>query len=377
MIKKATVLCMVTMVLELGAISGCKKEDSSQSDKAPRVGAKASSQKDSVRTFIDAIKAYNLQDFAALSALMDPDVEWTHRTASRKPIEGRSSLIKTFVHERATLPDCNIGMNRILAHGRELVVQGVFRATHLDVAHGIEPTGKKVSYEFAYFVSVKSGRIKRNTVYFNMVAPFKHIGAIPTQKVPLPKWPEKIEVVHKKSDLMNKEQVKQFYAIWETGNFERLDEFVSPNFILNNRATVESYTDSIKAKNYLTKVRTDYKDLKFEVEEIISAGPYVAVRLILKGKHRMKPERLDVEFEKDVELDEAHVFKLAEGKIVEIDIYLNEFQRYRQFGYSTTGALARMNEESKAAANPKSGVKTQTKEPNDKDKAEKPPAKSD
>ncbi|MCP4599428.1 MAG: nuclear transport factor 2 family protein [Proteobacteria bacterium] len=373
--KKKIIFCIVAAALMAGGTSGCGKDDSGQVNTDLESPSKSTSQEGPVRLFTDAIEAYNGQDLAALIALFDPGIEWTHETASKKTIQGRAPLAKALIQERGSFPDCTIGMERIIVHDKDLVVQGVFRGTHRGMVHNIEPTGKKVSYKFIYFVSTEDGKITRNICYFNPAAALKHVGAISVEKAPFPKWSEKFKVVRGKSDAKNIELVKQFYSLWEAGDLDKLDELVSAEFNLEICATVESFTDLAEVKNYMKKVHTEFGKMKFVVKHMSAVGPYVVVRSILTGVHRMKPEGQDKPADKELEISHAHVFKLLEGKLVKADIYFDEFLRYQQFGYSIAGALKQMSDVKSGAdagLDERAGTKDLAKEPVEKGSPKKP-----
>ncbi len=342
MMKKTTILGVVTALILAGFLCGCGKSEEKSDAKGVELQTEPTTYKDTVRMFTDAIEAYNGQDLAALVALFDPAVEWTHKTASKTVIQGRAPLAKHLMNERSTFPDCTIGLRRVLAHGDDLIVQGVFRATHQGVAHGIKATGNKVGYEFIYFITVKNSKIKANIAYLNPAEPLRHMGAIVVEDTKLSKWPDKREVARGESSSNNKDLVKQFYDLWKAGGIDKIEETVTPGFALNLRATVRSLEDMDDIKKYMTTVHQEYKKLNFELETMYSIGDYVVARVIQRGTHKMKQGGTDTFTDKELEINQAHVFKVEGGKLAALDIYFDELQRYQQFGYSMAEALVQM-----------------------------------
>ncbi len=351
MIKKTTLCAISAMVLLFGAsaLIGCGKSEREQGSEVLDDTKTPAAKQDSAGLFIKAIDAYNGQDMAALIALFDPGVEWVHKTASKTVFQGRAPLAKQLMQERNTFPDCKIGLKRILVEGEELVIQGVFRATHQGVAYGIEPTGKRVSYEFVYFVTTGAGKIKRNIAYLNPAVPLRQMGAISVSEIRMPEWPENVEVVKDAGAPGIEDRVKQFYEMWQTGSFDKLAEVASPNVELHVRATVMSHSNLDGVEQYLKALSSEYKNLKFNIESITSVGSYVAARVVMRGTYRMTPEGAEEPSEKDLELTQTHIFEFERDKLRAVEIYFDELQRYQQFGYSMSGALVQMSEIKKAA----------------------------
>ncbi|MCP4680140.1 MAG: ester cyclase [Deltaproteobacteria bacterium] len=343
MMKKTTILGVAIAIFLVGFLCGCGKSKDKSTAKDVELQTETTSNKDAVQMFTNAIEAYNGQDLAALVALFDPAVEWTHKTASKTVIQGRAPLAKHLMNERSTFPDCTIGLRRILADGDDIIVQGVFRATHQGVAHGIKATGNKVGYEFIYFIKVKNNKIMTNIAYLNPAEPLRHMGAIAVEEAKLSEWPKKREVARGESVSKNKDLVKQFYDLWQTNSMDKIEEIVAPGFVLNFRATVSSLEDMNSIKKHMTTVHQEYKKLNFEVESMQSIGAYVVARVVQRGTYRMKQGGADTTADKELEINQAHVFKVEGGKLIELDIYFDELQRYQQFGYSMAEALVQMS----------------------------------
>ncbi len=346
---RKTPLTLLACLFLVGMLGGCGDKSSVEVEDAVDGPQGASTAKGPVQILLDSIDAYNGQDLAALIALFSPSIEWKLQTAMKNVIKGRGDAARHLMQERKTFPDCKIGLYRVLEHGDTLVAHGVFHATHQGPIHGIEPTGKKVGYDFYYFVTIKDNKIKYNVAYFNPAIPLRQIGAIQVKDTSVAEFPDKLEVVRDKPNPENQAKVKQFYALLQAGSFDKLNEYLGQEFELNNRALLQSYTGIDGSKPYFEKEYADFKGLKIEVDEMYSAGPYVAVRLVKRGSVTMKAEGSDESKSKDVEIDEAHFIKLIDGKITELNIVYDELQLFHQIEYSVPGTLAFLSDKQPAA----------------------------
>lgn len=324
-----------------------KKKDAKDGAKQVDLSlTEAPSKADPLQLFMASIDAYNGQDLAALIAMLAPTVEWIHRTASANVVRGRAASARQLMQERNAFPDCTIKLERILVRGNNLVVQGTFKGTQRGVIHGIQPSGKKVVYDFVYFVAVANGKIERNISYFNPATPMKQIGAI---RVRDPLYPEthgdSLQVVRDGSSPESEEGVKKFYALWKAGKFDGLGGVVADGVVFNNRARIETFKGIDAVGEYMKSQRKAFEGITWDVRGMVSFGAYVVVQVVKRGAFGMKIQSAKAPLLKELEIDVTHLFKLdGNGKIAQVDEVFDEFQVYQQFGYSIPAAIEEMSE---------------------------------
>jgi steroid delta-isomerase-like uncharacterized protein len=340
------VFYFVFVLMLVGVASGCRKSGDDKG-KGAASSPKGAIESDPASLFTQSIKAYNEQDMSSLIQMFDPMLQWNHKTAAKLEIRGRAALANLFMQEKNIFPDREVTLRRLIVQNNELVAQGVARATHRGSAHGIEATGKKVSWEFGYFTSISKGKIKRTTVYFDPVATLRLLGTVSTEEPSLPSWPEKLETIRGSQSAENENRVKMFYALLGSESLGRLNEFVSQKSVFWDRGAVRTYAGPGEIRKYFEKMRADFEKLAFEVERVVSADGYVAAQVLRRGVYQMKPERSDKLENKEVEINEMHVFKMDGGKIGELDFYVDELQLFKQFGYSMSEAAVLLSEKKK------------------------------
>ena len=114
----------------------------------------------------------------------------------------------------------------------------------------------------------------------------------------------------------NKLLVRRYYEeVVNTGDVDRLNEFVSPNY-------VEVHDDSRHsvglegAKEHVLGVRKTYPDLHLTVEQQIAEGEWVVTRVTARGTHQgvwlgMKPTG------EKLEMTAVNIDRVVDGRIVE------------------------------------------------------------
>lgn len=114
----------------------------------------------------------------------------------------------------------------------------------------------------------------------------------------------------------NKLLVRRYYEeVVNTGNVDRLAEFISPAFVevYNN---VRHPAGLEGAKQHVLGVRNTYPDLHLTVEQQIAEGEWVVTRVTARGTHEgvwlgMRPTG------KKVEMTGVNIDRVVDGRIVE------------------------------------------------------------
>jgi steroid delta-isomerase-like uncharacterized protein len=89
---------------------------------------------------------------------------------------------------------------------------------------------------------------------------------------------------------MNTQNLKQrsrefIEDVWNAGNFDRIDEFVGPDFVLRDPLLGE-VRGADQLREFVQTYRRAFPDLRFSVEDEIAEGNTVVTRWISTGTHR-------------------------------------------------------------------------------------------
>ncbi len=347
---------ILMLVLVSGVIGGCGKADDKakteskvskeipdkkveSADKESAAKDKTTKKTDIVAMFKDCIDAHNKPDIEKLVQLFDSNATWVNQAADKKVFRGRRALAQFLLQERKAFPDATVGLRRILVHGDELIVQGVFRGTFEKSIQKDKQTLSQVGYEFAYIVTTDGNVIVQNVVFLDFATALKQMGAVPAGEVVLPPMPGKPEVVRADPKPENVELVKQFYSLWESGNVGKLDQVAATGFTWKNHARVKSYGNLLETKAYLKTEYSKFDELKIDVRQMITVGPYVAVVFVQRGMVKIMMGGDTTPTVKAAKIAGLHLFKIEDSKLVECDFYHDEYQLYKEFGLTMLEAL--------------------------------------
>ena len=75
--------------------------------------------RENVKRFYDA---YNRRDWAALEAMMDPDVEWFH-AGRAELVRGSAAVLALFQSNAETFPDAQVDVNRVHCAGDYVIAE--------------------------------------------------------------------------------------------------------------------------------------------------------------------------------------------------------------------------------------------------------------
>lgn len=123
-----------------------------------------------------------------------------------------------------------------------------------------------------------------------------------------------------------------FEHVWNDGDFGSLDRIVAETTVFHYRRTSRTIgLDDLKA--VVTDWRSGFPDLRFTIEEVIEAGPFVAARLTHTGTH-LGLWRGHAPSGNRIEIDAMFFFRFEDGRIVEIWEVEDEFGLWQQLDLS-------------------------------------------
>jgi len=113
----------------------------------------------------------------------------------------------------------------------------------------------------------------------------------------------------------NKAVVRRFIEeVFVKGNVAAVDEFAAADFVPHSWASVKPGIENLKQA--VTRVSSGLSDVRMTIEDMIAEGDRVAVRLTAHAVHKGKFMGMPATG-KSYTISETHIFRVADGKIVE------------------------------------------------------------
>jgi steroid delta-isomerase-like uncharacterized protein len=125
------------------------------------------------------LAAENAQDLDALLAGMTDDCFNVVVPDPNPMYLGPEAVTRRYQGLWAAFPDLNVRMRRIVSiQGDFAVSEHVLSGTHRGTLFGVPGTGKHVEVDTAVIWELRDGRIKGETVYFDLASMLRQIGAL-------------------------------------------------------------------------------------------------------------------------------------------------------------------------------------------------------
>jgi predicted ester cyclase len=293
--------------------------------------------------FIAGMHSYSSQDLTKLLGIIHKDAVWSNMTAVSNRLEGRTAVANQLLVERGIFPDCAIGLSTLLESGQKLAVLGVFKGTHRAPIHGFAATGKEVRYPFLYFVDMSAGQILSNTAYFNPIIAARQIGAVKSKIVRAADWPGTDPLVVKGAAPPEVEgAVRQLVAAMEKGDAAAIGALVSEGVTLID-PSLERFEGRQAVSEALTRGASAFEGLKIPVDQLISAGRFAAVSLVMQGTFTFAGQ--DPPLRKALDIPGAMFVELKEGHIDRVQLITDEMLPLAQLGLPTQVSFGVLGDE--------------------------------
>ena len=125
--------------------------------------------------------------------------------------------------------------------------------------------------------------------------------------------------------------MRRFWAVWEQGNVDLLDELLAPEYINHTLAAPDLPPGPEGVKEVVSMFRSGIPDLRVVIEDMIAEDDKVATRYALEGTH--KGDLFGVApTGRHLSIKSMTVERLSEGKIVEHWRVTDELDMMRQLG---------------------------------------------
>jgi steroid delta-isomerase-like uncharacterized protein len=216
---------------------------------------------------------------------------------------------------RAAFPDISASIEDIVAEGDRISVRGRMRGTHLGPFMGLAPTGRRIDVASFSSVRIANGRLAERWHLPDRAAVLEQLGVAPTVL-------QQVE--------QNKAVARRFAEeLWNQGDIAVIDEILAPEFVMHTPLGDRRGLDSMRHE--VVQTRAAFPDLRLTIDDIIAEGDRIAVRVNNTMTHKgtfagVQPTG------KALRIQEAAVFRLAGGKIVEGWAYWDAGKFIRQLG---------------------------------------------
>ena len=134
--------------------------------------------------------------------------------------------------------------------------------------------------------------------------------------------------------MRNKELVAEAFAVIETGEFDKLDQFIAADYVRHCQATPDIEVTSLEEfKEFLRRDRETVSDPKFVLHRLVAEDDLVAFWITYSGVQDGPMGPFPATGER-MELDCAGVHRVADGKVVETWITWDNMTALTQLGLS-------------------------------------------
>lgn len=113
----------------------------------------------------------------------------------------------------------------------------------------------------------------------------------------------------------NRNLVKQYHEVWSTGDIEKLNEILSPDFVCHY-LTDEEWKGIDASKTEIANWRKLFPDWNEEIVDVIQEKDKVVTRYKSSATHTRKYEGIDSTGAK-IEIYEVSIYRIHDGKIAE------------------------------------------------------------
>jgi len=129
------------------------------------------------------IRQESTQDLKGLLAGMTKDCVCAVNI-SPKPFVGPKAVAERYLQQWRGFPDFKVRVRRIIAEGPSYVVtENEWRGTHRGPFFGIPPTGKRARVRACVLWEFRGGRLRAETVYYDLATVLSQIGALNMKKL--------------------------------------------------------------------------------------------------------------------------------------------------------------------------------------------------
>lgn len=119
--------------------------------------------------------------------------------------------------------------------------------------------------------------------------------------------------------------------IWNQGNYDTIEEFVSHDFVAHSSAPDEETHGPEGAKQFFTQLRKAFPDIYFTIEDQIAEEDRVVTHWTARGTHKGEFKGIPP-MGKQVKLTAIDIDRIVNGKVVECWTNIDELGLLQQLG---------------------------------------------
>jgi len=130
----------------------------------------------------------------------------------------------------------------------------------------------------------------------------------------------------------NKELLRQaIQQIWNGGNFEAMEEFVSRDFVIRSYVPEEEIRGAENAKQFYKQLHQAFPDIHFTIIDQVAEGDKVVTHWTASGTHGGEFRGIPPTG-KRFRINAIDIDRIVEGKVVECWSNMDELGLLRQLG---------------------------------------------
>jgi steroid delta-isomerase-like uncharacterized protein len=134
-----------------------------------------------LREIEEHLRAESSQDLQALLEGMTEDCYNIVKCDPEPIYDGPEAVARRYQALWAALPDLDVRLRRLVAvDGDRVVTEHTLSGTHLGTLFGVAPTGLPVQVDTAVVWELRDGRIRGETVYFDLATILRQVGVLDT-----------------------------------------------------------------------------------------------------------------------------------------------------------------------------------------------------
>jgi steroid delta-isomerase-like uncharacterized protein len=146
----------------------------------------------------------------------------------------------------------------------------------------------------------------------------------------------KAEVTANEKEISTTEQNKKLLRkaveeIWNKGNFDRLKELVSADFVIHFPRPGEDIRGPENVKHFYTELRNAFPDIHFTIVDQIAEGDKIVTHWSATGTHKGEFKNIPTTG-KRVTFNAMDIDKISDGKFVECWTNVDELGLMQQLG---------------------------------------------
>jgi steroid delta-isomerase-like uncharacterized protein len=277
---------------------------------------------------------HNDGNYDVIDELMAPDFLFTIPTHP-EPFHGPEGF-KTLVHNlHSAFPDVHFTVEHLLADGDTVVGHWTAAGTHSGtplrtVLGDIPASNRPFVIDGMTWFRMRDGKIVEALANEDTVGLLTQLGVLPSDGGPPPAQdPEQ-----------SKTLVRRYFGeLMSQGNLELIDELFADNCAFRIPTLPEAVRGREGMRQFVTGLRTGFPDIKFEIERIAAEGDKAAARWTITGTH--EGEFLGIPPSGNRVHDQGvDIFRIANGRIVEIYVNENDLGLLQQLGAIPTAVPA-------------------------------------